>query len=510
VSRWRRWYNRFKNNSQGVDYIGGCEFLLSTLMSSYNSTLSIQLLDKNNQPVHKIGAFGGAKTKDNQSKVTIRGDQLAVSRNKAIFNLVGIELSKGGLFGKDDTFVQLIKKRPDNTEFVAWQSTVVLSNQNPQWGGSKIDLANLIEGGNFDQPFIIRASRMKSGGKTEIIGEATKTVRQIGVLDVPQNQMMVNGSNIAVPISDSKGKARGTIKLVQFIVKEEFSFLDYIRAGLSFDLSLAIDFTGSNGNPTSPQSLHYIQPGCNNQYISSIRSVGSIVFGYCQQAIVNAYGFGGFVSIDGRQQDTSHCFPLSLTTSQPFCNGVEHVVQTYCQNLPRITLSGPTYFEHIIGSTEQIASRPYTSDYQHYHILLILTDGVINDMGATISKIVSAATRPMSIIIVGVGSSDWGPMSQLDGDEQRLTCPKLGPAKRDIVQFVPFMQYASDPNELARQVLAEVPAQVTEFMSMYSIRPIENRQPPPLQSQPTVAPTDPNPQPVTGYPANPIPSQQPY
>lgn len=33
-----------------------------------------------------------------------------------------------------------------------------------------------------------------------------------------------------------------------------------IRGGLELNLILAIDFTGSNGKPSDPSSLHYINP----------------------------------------------------------------------------------------------------------------------------------------------------------------------------------------------------------------------------------------------------------
>lgn len=40
-------------------------------------------------------------------------------------------------------------------------------------------------------------------------------------------------------------------------------------------------------------------------------------------------------------------------------------------------------------------------------MLLILTDGQINDMQNTVDAIVAASDLPMSIIIVGVGAADF-------------------------------------------------------------------------------------------------------
>lgn len=50
---------------------------------------------------------------------------------------------------------------------------------------------------------------------------------------------------------------------------------------LSSDISqIAIDFTGSNGDPASPQSLHYINPEGFNEYLSAIWAVGNIIQDY--------------------------------------------------------------------------------------------------------------------------------------------------------------------------------------------------------------------------------------
>lgn len=43
---------------------------------------------------------------------------------------------------------------------------------------------------------------------------------------------------------------------------------------------MAIDFTGSNGDPKSPQSLHYISPQGVNEYLSAIWSVGNVIQDY--------------------------------------------------------------------------------------------------------------------------------------------------------------------------------------------------------------------------------------
>ena len=98
-------------------------------------------------------------------------------------------------------------------------------------------------------------------------------------------------------------------------------------------------------------------------------------------------------------------------------------------------LSGPTYFTPVIDIMSQIAKIDGTG--ANYHVLLIITDGIITDLEKTVRSIVAASYLPMSIIIVGVGNADFDAMDALDA-EDRLLQSGCNVALRDIVQFVPF------------------------------------------------------------------------
>lgn len=75
-------------------------------------------------------------------------------------------------------------------------------------------------------------------------------------------------------------------------------------------------------------------------------------------------------------------------------------------------------------------------------MLLIITDGEITDLDQTKQAIVNSSKLPMSIIIVGVGEADFKAMEVLDGDNGVLKSPSGEPVARDIVQFVPFKDFA--------------------------------------------------------------------
>lgn len=59
-------------------------------------------------------------------------------------------------------------------------------------------------------------------------------------------------------------------------VKRRNSFLEYVFGGCEIGLSVAIDYTLSNGNPSNPSSLHYLDMN-RNEYLKAIQGVGNIL-----------------------------------------------------------------------------------------------------------------------------------------------------------------------------------------------------------------------------------------
>ena len=77
------------------------------------------------------------------------------------------------------------------------------------------------------------------------------------------------------------------------------------------------------------------------------------------------------------------------------------------RSLQYVGLSGPTYFEQIIRTATEKAQADMARGWLRYTVLLILTDGEVNDVQATVKAIVEASNTPLSIVIVGVGDADF-------------------------------------------------------------------------------------------------------
>jgi hypothetical protein len=237
---------------------------------------------------------------------------------------------------------------------------------------------------------------------------------------------------------------------------------------MQINLTIAIDFTGSNGAPNLPNSLHYLGPNP-NQYETAIRACGDIVAYYDYDQKFPVYGFGG--KFYGNP-NVDHCFPLNCNPNDPEILSIDGVLQTYRNVLNNTQLFGPTYFHYFIDKLNaEVKQDVDRENFNNYHVLMILTDGIIEDMDQTIDSLVEASYLPISVIIIGIGNADFSNMDVLDADDEPLIDSNNRKADRDLVQFVPYKDFKNNGQKLAEQVLEEVPRQIVEFFQHRKIAP---------------------------------------
>ena len=63
---------------------------------------------------------------------------------------------------------------------------------------------------------------------------------------------------IAIKQSFDAAKNGGSVIFHTREIVKKPSFVDYLRSGYNISFTAAIDFTGSNGHPNMPSSLHFI------------------------------------------------------------------------------------------------------------------------------------------------------------------------------------------------------------------------------------------------------------
>ncbi|KAH0616520.1 hypothetical protein JD844_027680, partial [Phrynosoma platyrhinos] len=350
--------------------------------------------------------------------IILTAEELNCCRDAVLMQFCANKLDKKDFFGKSDPFLVFFRSNEDGRTI-------------------KVEVYDWDRDGSHD-----------------FIGEFTTSFRELS-----RGQSQFNVYEVINPKKKAKKKKyvnSGTVTLLSFLVETEVSFLDYIKGGTQINFTVAIDFTASNGNPAHSTSLHYMNPYQLNAYGMALRAVGEIIQDYDSDKMFPALGFGAKLPPDGR---VSHEFALNGNPQNPYCNGIDGVMEAYYMSLKSVQLYGPTNFAPVINHVARYAAS--VKDGSQYFVLLIITDGVISDMAQTKESIVNASKLPMSIIIVGVGPAEFDAMEKLDGDE-----------------FVPFRDYVDRSGNhilsmarLARDVLAEIPDQFLSYMRVRGIKP---------------------------------------
>ncbi|KAM8881474.1 copine-3-like [Synchiropus picturatus] len=430
------------------DFLGELECTLGQIVSSKRMTRQLVL---------KSGRPAGHGT------ITICAEEITDTR-VANFEVSARRLEKMYLWWTDP-FIELYKQTEAGWQ-LAHRTEVIKNNLNPTWRPFRVSLRSLC-GGDVERAIKVDCFDSHVNGSHKLIGSFQTTLAELqgATHTSPVEFECINSKKVK-----KKGyKNSGVICIKRCQIEREFTFLDYIMGGCQINFSIAIDFTGSNLDPSLPQSLHYINPEGYNEYLTAIWAVGHVIQDYDSNKKFPVFGFGAQVPPTWQ---VSHEFPINFNPSNPFCDGIEGVVAAYQACLPQLKLWGPTNFAPIIRHVACFARQALRQNTaSQYYVLLILTDGAITDMDETRTAIVEASHLPMSIIIVGVGGADFEAMEFLDSDERLLRSPRGDTAARDIVQFVPFRMFNGNHMTLTQSVLAELPDQVTSFFNSYKLKP---------------------------------------
>lgn len=463
-----------------------------------------------------LGAKGNVKAKKMKGGGTIFAHVEKYSGSGTLrLALQGIKLKNTeGMFGKSDPFYEVKRKvtGPSGDVWdVIYRSQHISNDLNPQWADSTIDLAALC-GGNLDQHIQISVCDHEKSGKHVLMGEIETSVRALvaakdsgpltlrrkgkdkgklvinraDVIGMEDLSTQVAGMSLAggasapplpmpvpvpvpVPASSTGAYVPGSASAyvpgapasAPPAASGSPSFVDYIGGGCQLNLCVAIDFTGSNGDPRKPGTLHYIHPdGSLNDYEKAIQAIGRILakYDYDQKFPVLGFGakYGGVVR---------HCFQAGATAE---VDGVDGIVQAYRSVFRTgLIMSGPTVFTEVMQtaaahavSSQEEAKR---NGGQAYTVLLVLTDGAVSDVHATAECLKQISDSPMSVVIVGVGAADFSAMQFLDDSASHGT--------PDIAQFVEFNRHRHDRLALTAATLDEIPDQLVGYFTRKGINP---------------------------------------
>lgn len=428
------------------DFLGQVVTHLAELVTK--STSQLTLTDKTGRP----GRFGiltvDAHDESQSTKVRVK------------VQFSGRKLDKKDFLGKSDPYFRIfhiVNNRPS----AVYKSAYIPKTLNPAWTPDSFMLHT--HGEPWDQVKL----------RCEVFDYDKYTAHDlIGIADFSLAKLK-NASSFAL-INPKKVNRPRYINSGELIVHsvdpvQMPTFTQYLLGGLRLEFIVAVDFTSSNGPVNDPQSLHYMGDAmAPSLYYQALHGIGTVLESYVPDGQFTALGFGAILP-----QERTASFDFALSGQDPRVVGVQGLLEAYKTALANVTLSGPTNFTPLIRNAMGLCqAQPVSQNNQHFCVLLIITDGIITDMSATVETIIEASfNTPIAIVIVGVGNANFEAMRRLDADNEPLKSNDgRRKAKHDIVQFTEFKS-GQPVEELAENVLQEVPMRVVDFMVDAGISP---------------------------------------
>lgn len=391
----------------------------------------------------------------NRGTVLVRGEELPHQNATVRFKLAASELPAKK--GPSNVFLVLerVQEAPGGVLSTPVYRTEVLPKTTcPRWKPFEVGVQQLCNA-NFAQLVGVKVYAWQKGGDHALLAQAETTLDALLASEQPQATKTLQLLGSPPAKTAAKGKATGkagnrdaaapagvlVLKSAHLVARP--SFLDcagrlpdqlqctYVRIttkerglvtlSIRFDSirfrsyknfaitpstppQVAIDFTASNGEPSHPQSLHFIPPYATggggsssatappllyqapNPYVQAILAVGQVLEHYDSDRTFPTFGFGAKVG-----HHTSHCFALNGDDARPEVVGIEGVLHAYQRAICTYPLAGPTYFQEIIARVAATAAH-CTPREQNYQVLLIIVRAGLT-CGWVVSRLLCGAWK---------------------------------------------------------------------------------------------------------------------
>ncbi|XP_076445812.1 copine-9-like [Babylonia areolata] len=445
------------------DFVGSVEVMLSDLMDPSSPLLT---------STRTLRVPGDPKPR---GTLHVTSEIVRRTRSKVQVHVVGHKLDKVGfLQRKPDVFLEVGRAVDSITFHPVFRTEVQSKTRHPWWRPFDLTVQRLCND-DWDRPVQFSCWHVNfSGGPGStfhMTGKVTTTLREMNRLKNDGHYKKLHLLSPKKEKSKKKEAVAGTLRFYQFRVDMQYSLLDYIRGGMELRLVVAIDFTASNGAITESLSLHNMQAKRNNQYLNALEAVGGVLCRYDLQQRVAVFGFGAKLSPG--DPTPSHCFPLHQDV---WVTGIKGVEEAYHSILPSLTFAGPTYVSPVLRRTVELVQPEDGPDSRQYFVLLVITDGIINDIDKTVELLVEASSLPLSVIVTGVGPTNFVLMEQFT---QSLHGPLYDEhskkrAVRPNAHFAALKQDAMTTGgglQVVQETLAALSSQVLHLMKLRDLSP---------------------------------------
>lgn len=296
--------------------------------------------------------------------------------------------------------------------------------------------------------------RQNEGGwvKIEIWDYGTKTSSKF-IGSAYFTISLVKSGQTKLDLKETSGEKFCNVQVSKLNTRRVNKLGHYLEQGLNTTLTVAVDFTASNGPVKSIISLHHVPKSQTkrNEYEVAMQAIGNSFQHLQKTKGASALGFGA--KIGGRFEDY-----FTLSSKGESLSSIDDLLQAYRAATTSVELFGPSNLAPMIKYLGHKIKSTTSSNKWTYHVILVLTDGILDDVQLAKQAIADCKDLPMSIVIIGIGNEDFSGMKAINDLERK---PRS--SRRDICSFFRFRSFAAHPDRLALEIHRNLEEQIDDF-----------------------------------------------
>ncbi|OUM65086.1 hypothetical protein PIROE2DRAFT_7974 [Piromyces sp. E2] len=416
--------------------VGRTEIIKNNLNPSFNTPVKIQYYFEKRQNLT-------IKVIDIDDEKELTGDNLGQAK--------GIKLAKMDLFGKSDPYYSIYRiVGPKKVK--VYQSEVIKKTLNPEWKAVIISKENLnvnclAEG----QRYSVEVYDHDKFGSDDYIGEVE--FENLFYNITPDGQEFRGILSVQKTVSSYQviSNYNFATELITYpYLLSPISFIDAMRMGMNLHIMCAVDYTSSNGK------MHDVKTNEMNPYQTALSAVGQVLEPYDHDKKFSFFGTRDQLVLADMGSAKGGDMDWRANKRRYYSDDFYQIINAVADKAEADMMRKFPPNSHRLPSD--------------YYILFFVIDGDEFDRDGTVRALVRASALPMSIVLIGVGGSNFTNISKYDADDRPLSVDGVSTI-RDIIQFVKFNEFKDNceinMTKLASKVLAKVPTQIETFIGLY-------------------------------------------